>query len=317
MAERNPGTALTRPALTRAEPGRPALTRPALTRASSRLAAAGVGSPRVDAELLLAHILGVTRSRLGGVDHLDEAATEAFEGLIARRSRGIPVQHLTGRAPFRHLDLAVGPGVFIPRPETELLVDLVAPALAGPRLLVDLCAGSGAIALAVANEFPEARVVAVEVSPEALAWLGRNARERAEAGDRPITIVAADITDPTLLADATGAADVVLSNPPYVPEAMRGALGREVAHDPDGALFGGADGLALMPAVLTTAARLLRPGGLLAVEHDDSHSGALLALLEAAGDWTAVTGHRDLTGRPRFVRAVRRGLAGCRYVSAG
>jgi release factor glutamine methyltransferase len=277
-----------------------------LARAAQRLAAAGGASPRVDAELLLAHVLAVPRTRLLLLDGVTEGSADRFAGLIKRRAQGVPLQHLTGAAPFRHLELAVGPGVFIPRPETELIIELARGPLMQAEVVVDLGAGSGAIALAVANETSAGRVIAVERSAAAQSWLRRNAVSRAEAGDRPIDIVAGDIADPELLTELSGLTDVVLSNPPYVPAVLQNALSTEVAFDPTEAVFAGDDGLALMPALLQTGARLLRPGGFLAIEHDESHRDALLSLVTATGQWHEVADHPDLTGRPRFVTAVRR-----------
>lgn len=273
--------------------------------AAQQLAAAGVASSRVDAELLMAHLLGRSRTQLLLDDRLSEEQATAFQEWIRRRAAGEPVQHLTGTAPFRHLDLRVGPGVFIPRPETELIVELAGPELARATTVVDLCSGSGAIALSVQQEYPSARVIAVERSVQALAWLRRNAEERARAGDRPIEVIAADIAAPDLLGELTGLTDVLLCNPPYVPERIRPELGREVGYDPAEALFAGADGLALMPLVLAAAARLLRPGGVLVIEHDASHSERVPAMLRKSGQWGSVSDRADLTGRPRFVRAVR------------
>ena len=279
--------------------------RETLRRATDALVTAGVASPRVDAELLLAHVTGRSRSRLVLLDRLTPAEAELYRQLIDRRSGGEPLQHLTGTAAFRYLELAVGPGVFVPRPETELLLELAANRLIGRPTVVDLCAGSGAIALSVAHEHPGASVFAVERSPRALDWLLRNAESRTMAGDPTITVVAADVTDPLLLTDLTASVDVVLSNPPYVPARSRAELGVEVGHDPDEAVFAGDDGLALLPGLLATAARLLRPGGFVAIEHDESHGRSLPALMTATGAWGEVTDHRDLTGRPRFVTAVR------------
>ncbi|MDQ1738816.1 MAG: release factor glutamine methyltransferase [Pseudonocardiales bacterium] len=275
-----------------------------LAAATVELAAAGVASARVDAELLLAHVLGCSRSRLLVSDGLGAVEAGRFHQLVRRRAAGMPLQHLTGVAPFRHLELAVGPGVFIPRPETELLVELAAPWLTPEATVVDLGAGSGAIALSVAQEFPVARVIAVERSEQALEWLRRNAATRQAAGDLPIEVAAGDLADPGLLAELSGSVAVVLANPPYVPESIRAGLPAELAHDPAEALFAGADGLALMPALAGLAARLLRPGGFLGIEHDEIHAQAVSVLLTGAG-WASVAGRPDLTGRPRFTTAVR------------
>ncbi|MDQ6849466.1 MAG: peptide chain release factor N(5)-glutamine methyltransferase [Actinomycetota bacterium] len=267
--------------------------------ATAQLAGAGVASPRVDAELLLAHVLSVERARLV-LNHDPDAKSRAeYAELVRRRANREPLQHIVGLAPFRHLLLAVGPGVFVPRPETELLVDAVLPILRDldRPVVVDLCAGSGALALAIANEVPAARVHAVERSPAALEWLRRN------AATSDITVVDADVKDPALLRDLRGAVDVVVSNPPYVPSATQ--VEPEVHADPDEAVFAGADGLALMPAVIERAGELLRPGGMSAVEHDDTHAHAVLELLRADARWDKITDHADLSGRARFATARR------------
>ncbi|HEV2887749.1 MAG TPA: peptide chain release factor N(5)-glutamine methyltransferase [Jatrophihabitans sp.] len=276
-----------------------------LAAATAELAAAGLGSARVEAELLLAHVLDLDRGRLPGRRSVSPAETARFRQLVGRRATRLPLQHLTGTAPFRHLDLAVGPGVFIPRPETELLVELAARWLVPGATVLDLCAGSGAIALSVAKEFPVGRVIAVESSPSALAWLRRNAANRQAAGDRPIEVVAGDIAAAGLLTELDGTVAVVLANPPYVPESIRAELPPEVVHDPDEALFAGADGLALMPALIGLSARLLRSGGFLGIEHDESQPASMHRLLTGSGQWETVTGRPDLTGRPRFSTAVR------------
>ncbi|MCW3841805.1 peptide chain release factor N(5)-glutamine methyltransferase [Micromonospora yasonensis] len=283
--------------------------RPSLVvaRAARALAAAGVEAPRAEAELLAAYVLEVPRGRLALADGFTPAHRDRLDALVARRVAREPLQHLTGVAGFRHLELAVGPGVFVPRPETELLAGWgveQARRHAAP-LVVDLCSGSGAIALAVAQELPAARVVAVERSHAALAWLRRNAADRAAAGDTPIEVVAADVTDPHLLADLVGRVDVLLCNPPYVPRSV--VVPPEVAgYDPDEAVFGGADGLAVIRPVLARAAALLRPAGAVGVEHDDTHGAAVPALLAADGRYEHVEEHRDLVGRPRFATASRR-----------
>jgi release factor glutamine methyltransferase len=270
-----------------------------LAAAAQTLADAGVDTPRVDAELLLAELLDLPRSRLLTLADVPEAAAGDYQHWIARRAAREPLQHITGRAPFRNLLISVGPGVFVPRPETELLVDAVLPELAGrvETLVVDLCAGSGALALAVADESPAARVVAVEKSPAAARYLTSNA-----AGTR-VQVVLGDIADPQLLRPLHGAVDVVVSNPPYVPSTT--AVSPEVRADPADAVFAGAAGLELLPTVIARAAELLRDGGLLAVEHDDTHEHAVADLLRADGRFTELADHRDLSGRARFATARR------------
>ncbi|WP_432986369.1 peptide chain release factor N(5)-glutamine methyltransferase [Dactylosporangium sp. CA-233914] len=269
-----------------------------LADATRTLAGAGVASPRVDAELLAAHVLGIPRSRLLTAAALTPAQARAFGDLVARRAQRVPLQHLTGSAPFYGLELAVGPGVFVPRFETELLLEW---ALGQPASVVaDLCSGSGAIAVAFATHRPAAAVAAVERSPAALSWLRRNVAEHAPG----VRVAEGDIADRRVLADLDGGVDLVLCNPPYVPAAA--PVDVEVAeHDPREAVFAGDDGLELMPAVARTAARLLRPGGRLGIEHDDSQGESLPALLRASGDFDEIVDHRDLAGRPRFTTARR------------
>jgi release factor glutamine methyltransferase len=276
-----------------------------LADAASVLSAAGVDSARVDAELLAAFVLNVPRGRLAVVDGFTPAQRDRFDQLIFARARRVPLQHLTGTAAFRHLDLAVGPGVFVPRPETEVLagwgVEIAKNDKA--RIIVDLCSGSGAIALAVAHEVSQARVYAVEQAPAALAWLRRNALARAQAGDPPVTVMAGDATDPAVLADLDGQVDLILCNPPYVPEEAR--VPPEVAHDPAAAVFGGADGLAVIRPLAVRAAVLLRPGGRIGIEHDDGQAAAVPAVLAATGAFTDIADEPDLAGRPRFTTARR------------
>jgi release factor glutamine methyltransferase len=271
-----------------------------LAGAVEQLAAAGVASPRVDAELLLAHSLGTSRSRLPVVDAVPAAAAATFTAAVARRAAREPLQHIVGHAPFRHLELAVGPGVFVPRPETELLVDAVLPvlrAVAGP-VAVDLCAGSGALALAIVDEVAGSRAYAVEWSAAALPWLRRNA-----AGTR-VEVVIADVRAPGLLAALRGTVDAVVCNPPYVPSAT--PVAPEVRADPPDAVFAGVDGMSLMPAIIAAAAQLVRPGGIVAIEHDDTQGESLPQLLKAGTDWDEVAEHRDLADLPRYVTALRR-----------
>lgn len=259
---------------------------------ASLLATAGVESPRVDAELLAGHVLEVPRARLILVDQITGEQADRIRALVSRRAKRIPLQHLTGTAPFLGLELAVGPGVFVPRPETELLAWWGIEALAGLEkpVVVDLCSGSGALALAVARDRPDATVYAVERSPAALQWLRRNA---SGAG---IEIIEGDIRDVELPAEV----DLVLSNPPYVPRASRVLI--EALFDPEEAVFGGIDGLELIPAIISIAARILRPGGCLGFEHDETHDVSDLL----AREFERVETHPDLAGRPRYTTALRK-----------
>ena len=272
-----------------------------------RLAAAGVPDPEVDAELLLGHVLGLSRggvqARLVVGGTLSETDAATLESLVRRRERREPLQHLTGRAAFRSLDLAVGPGVFVPRPETEQVVQLAIDALratAEPEpIAIDLGSGSGAIALAMATEVPHARVWAVENSPSAFPWTRRNVEA---VGAPNLELVFGDLA--TALAELDGRAAVVISNPPYVPA---GELPRDPEvrmHDPEAALYGGPDGLDVVRVLSTRAAELLHPGGLLVIEHAETQSAPIAAILAADG-WRAIAHHRDLTSRDRATTAVR------------
>ncbi|TFV58109.1 UNVERIFIED_ORG: peptide chain release factor N(5)-glutamine methyltransferase [Bacillus sp. AZ43] len=278
-----------------------------LADAARRLAAAGVESPRVDAELLLAHALDVPRARLLTLDEPADDAAARFAALVEQRADRVPLQHLTGRAPFRHLELSVGPGVFVPRPETEQLAGWALERLAGTDgpIVVDLGSGSGALALSIAHEHPGARVTAVERDPAAIAWTRHNALARVGAGDSPVGVVEGDMTDPSLLSELDGRVTVVVSNPPYVPDDA--VLPREVAdHDPPLALWGGPDGLDVVRGMLDVAARLLHPGGWIGIEHADQQGVALPAVVRAHGAFTDVEDHPDLAGRPRYTTARRR-----------
>ncbi|MEU8814287.1 peptide chain release factor N(5)-glutamine methyltransferase [Actinoplanes sp. NPDC048796] len=270
-----------------------------MTAAVADLSTAGVESPRVDAELLAAHVLEIPRGRLLLVDGIRDDERRRFRALVAERARRVPLQHLLGTAAFRHVELSVGDGVFVPRPETELLAGWGIEHTAPGATVVDLCSGTGAIAISVADESRAARVVAVERSPVALGYLRRNA-----AAFPAVEVVAGDVTDPSLLHELCGAVDVLLCNPPYVPEGT--PVPPEVAdHDPAEAVFGGADGLTVIRPVIERAAELLKPGGVVGIEHDDVHGSAVPGLLRADGRFTEVTAHADLTGRPRYATARR------------
>lgn len=274
---------------------------------AAALAAAGVPDPDVDAELLIGHVLGLSRggvqARLvvGGV--IDARDASVLADLVDRRARREPLQHLTGRAAFRSLELAVGPGVFVPRPETEGVAQLAIDALRGAAesepIGVDLGSGSGAIALALATEVPHARVWAVEKSPEAFVWTRRNVDEAAAPN---LELVFGDLAD--ALPELDGRVSVVASNPPYIP---LGAIPRDPEvrlHDPEAALYGGPDGLDVVRVLSRRALALLRPGGVLVIEHGEAQSADIAALLAADG-WRAIAHHRDLTGRDRATTALR------------
>ncbi|BBH64536.1 release factor glutamine methyltransferase [Actinoplanes sp. OR16] len=272
---------------------------PELATATSELAAAGVASPRVDAELLAAHVLGVHRGRLLLLDSIRAGELARFRSLVADRARRIPLQHLLGTAAFRHIELAVGDGVFVPRPETELLAGWGIERTSPGDTVVDLCSGSGAIACSVADETAASSVIAVERSPAALPWLRRNAQ-----AFPAVRVLEGDVTDPGLLASSHAQVSVVLCNPPYVPDGT--PVPPEVSdHDPAEAVFGGGDGLSVIRPVIALAAKLLKPGGWLGIEHDDVHGAAVPALLDAHGGFAEVTAHDDLTGRPRYATARR------------
>lgn len=278
----------------------------AILEAERVLADAGVASPRVDAELIASHVLGVERGKLPMVPLVDPPVVDAIGQLVARRAKHVPLQHLTGWAALGDITVGVGPGVFVPRPETELLLEWGVTQLRNVAhpVVVDLCTGSGALALAVAHARHDATVHAVENDNVALAWARQNAELHARAGDPPIRLYAGDVTDPSLFADLDGTVDLVLCNPPYVPEGTK--VPPEVAdHDPKTAVFAGPDGLAVIRPVVALAARLLTAGGAVAIEHDDTHQDAVLDLLSARTVLTDVAGHRDLADRPRYVTARR------------
>ena len=281
--------------------------REAVRRATATLAAAGVDSPQHDARALAVHVLGLARpSDLLLVDSWTAADAMAYDDLVTRRAARVPLQHLTGTVGFRYLSLEVGPGVFVPRPETECVVQWAVDAVAREGwtapVCVDLCAGSGTIAFALANEIPAAVVHAVERDPAALEWTRRNAASRVKAGDPEVEVHLGSAED--ALPGFDGTVDLVISNPPYVATSEAHIPDPEVLeHDPGLALWAGEDGLDVLRLVERAARRLLRPGGLLVVEHSDRQGESAPALLEHAGGWTEVADHRDLTGRDRYVTA--------------
>ncbi|NWJ73979.1 peptide chain release factor N(5)-glutamine methyltransferase [Pseudonocardia sp. ICBG1122] len=280
--------------------------RVAIAEAERTLAAAGVASPRVDAELLAAHVLGSSRSTLLMTPLVDPPVVERLQTLVARRATREPLQHILGTAVLGPVEVAVGPGVFTPRPETELLLEWGLAAIrdvSRPRVL-DLCTGSGALALAFAVSRPDAEVHALEADPSALSWTRRNLDAHVAAGGRPVTLHVADVRWTDLLIELEGAVDLVVCNPPYVPDGT--PVPPEVERwDPPGAVFGGPDGTQIIQAVVRGASGWLRHGGHLAIEHDDTHGETVPALLRRRRTLGEVTEHDDLTGRPRFVTARR------------
>ncbi len=278
-----------------------------ITAAAAELTAAGIASPQHDAEALLLWLLDVPRGRLDREQTVPAPITERFGELVRRRAAREPLQHLVGTAPFRYLELEVGPGVFIPRPETELVAGAAVDELTRLRTAgvapaaVDLGTGSGAIALAMATEVPGVRVSAVELCSAALGYARRNI-DRAGV---QIDLRHGDMA--VALRDLAGAVHVVAANPPYVPEGGADRLPPEVRdHEPAPALWSGPDGLDAIRVVLRVAAALLVPGGLLVCEHDDTHERVAAELCRAQGGWDQVQEHRDLAGRPRFLTARRR-----------
>ena len=264
--------------------------------ATARLREAGVASPGHDAAELLAHVLGTTRGGLALVEEVARSAEEEYAGLVERRARREPLQHLTGVAWFRHVELAVGPGVFVPRPETELLAGWAVEHATDGSVVVDLCTGSGAIAKAVKDEVPGADVHAVELSEDALAWAERNLEGTG------VELRQGDLA--TAFEDLAGTVDVVTCNPPYVPlEAWESVAPEARDHDPHLALFSGADGLDAIRVLERRAAVLLRPGGVVGFEHADVQGESAPAVFAATGRWADVRDHADLAGRPRFTTA--------------
>ena len=283
-----------------------------LTRATAALAQ--VPSPRVDAELLAAHLLyGGSRAEMQRALLMGERLTPAqvaeYEALVARRAEREPLQHITGRAPFYRLELSVGPGVFVPRPETELLVEeslkvlsARAESATGGLRIVDLCTGSGAIAAAIKSELPNAQVFAVELSEEAIPYARKNLEPLG------VHLVQGDAL--TALNELAGTFDAVLSNPPYIPPANVPADPEAALHDPDMALYGGgADGMQMPSAIAARAFELLAPGGFFMMEHDDTQEEAVAELLARVG-FERCYPVRDLNGRPRHSAGYKPAAAG-------
>lgn len=280
--------------------------------ATARLAEAGVESPRADAELIAAHVHGVKRGELHTVP--DAAFDATFWADIARRANREPLQHITGHAYFRYLDLAVGPGVFVPRPETEVMtgwaIDRLREMDVAEPVAVDLGTGSGAIALSIAQEVPRARVHAVEADPLARGWAERNITRYVDpytAGR--VLLHAGDFTQgvPPDLSGLAGTVDLVVSNPPYIP------VGSEVPpevgeYDPPAALWSGADGLDAMRSVERVARHLLRPGGYVAAEHGWQQGTAVYWIFSEEAGWHDTRNNRDLSNRDRFVSATWPGI---------
>ena len=291
---------------------------------------AGVSTPLNDARLLLADVLGCDLHQLDHAllldrtaeelltnesgrrqaDGFQSAALERYQSYLQRRAGREPLQYILGHAYFRYLDLRLGPGVFIPRPETETVVQAGVEALTGVDhpLAVDLCSGSGAIGLSLATEVPGARVRAVEVDEQAYRWGALNAAAQKaairEAGS-DYQLLQADATDPATLSDLDARVDLVISNPPYVPMDAIPSQPEVRDWDPDLALYGGSSDGCLLPCrILDKAMVLLAPGGLLVMEHDVSQGPAMIAAALERGYVQART-HQDPTGRDRYLTARR------------
>jgi glycine oxidase len=274
-----------------------------LREAVGTLTSGGVPYPRQDANELLAHVLGPHELRR----RVSEKEARDVRALVARRADRIPIGHILGYARLGGIVVTVTEDVFVPLFPTERLLawGLAAISEIEKPVVVDLCTGSGAVALAVAHARPDAEVHAVDVDEKALECAHRNAAMRAAAGDAPVAVHAGDVADQELLSDLLGQVDLVLANPPYVPEGTE--LAPEFAkHNPARAIFSGTDGLDVIRQVIATAGRLLRPGGALAIEHDDPQIGVVPALLAESGLFGDAVGHRDQEDRPRYTTAFRK-----------
>ncbi len=285
--------------------------RPLLQQAASQLREVGVSSADQEARQLLAHAAGVELDRLPLLDDVEDAHAAYFQTLINKRVRRVPLQHLTGRAHFRYLELEVGPGVFVPRPETEVMTGwaieqlrpmVYAVARGESRhlpVVVELGTGSGAVAKSIAVELTGTRVHAVEISEEAAAYAARN------LADTTVELYVQDMVG--ALPELNDSVDLVIANPPYIPlDAFESVVPEARDHDPPLALFSGDDGLDAIKIVAAEAARLLRPAGLLCIEHADVQGESAQQVLVQHGAFAGVRDHLDLAGRPRFVTAVRR-----------
>lgn len=281
-----------------------------LARGTAQLSAAGVPDPVVDAELLAAFVLGESRGSVqaGAITErgIDDAQAQSIQALFDRRAAREPVQHITGLAPFRHLELSVGPGVFVPRPETEWVTELAlgevhtqaeAQSSGDPVRVVDLCTGSGAIAFALASEAPRASVWGVEKSADAFAWTQKNL---SALGLANVTLIHGDVAE--ALPELDGSVAVVISNPPYIPAEAIPRDPEVRLFDPYLALFGGVDGLDVVRAVSATAHRLLKAGGLLVIEHGELQAEQINELLTTQG-FREVMCHQDFTDRDRATTA--------------
>ncbi|GAA1436552.1 peptide chain release factor N(5)-glutamine methyltransferase [Microlunatus lacustris] len=282
--------------------------RPLLSAAVSRLRDAGVESPGQDARVLLSLVAGIEPARLPLLDVVSDEQADLFDSLVIQRAVRIPLQHLTGRAYFRHVELEVGPGVFVPRPETEVMTGWAVEQLRAlvfsmqRPLVVELCTGSGAIAKALVDELPRLQVHAVEKSEDAARWAERN------LAGTGVELHVGDMAH--ALPELDGTVDLVIANPPYIPLDAYESVAPEVRdHDPALALFSGDDGLDAIRVLTQVASRLLKPAGLLCFEHADAQGESAPAVVSGHGAFTAVRDHRDLAGRPRFTTAVRARLS--------
>ena len=282
--------------------GESGAVRAALRVASGQLAFAGVASPEYDAAELLAFVLGTTRNRLTFAAALSVEQQSTFADLVARRARREPLQHITGTAPFRLVEVAVGPGVFVPRPETELLagwgIERAREVSASGRrpVVVDLCTGSGAMAMAIWDELDQTDIHAVELSEEAHAWAARN------LAGTGVDLRCGDMAD--AFEDLSGGVDVIVCNPPYIPlDAFLSVVPEARDFDPARALWSGEDGLEAMRVLERVGARLLRPGGVLGAEHADAQGSSAQAVFTDTGRWADVRDNPDLAGRSRYVTA--------------